>query len=49
MVDLAAPAKAFITEVAELALPEIQVVFQPKGMPLHEEAVKEEIFNFPSQ
>jgi hypothetical protein len=40
LADLAAPTKAFIAEVAELALPEIQVVFQPKEMLLQEEAVK---------
>ncbi len=42
LADLAAPAKAFITEVAELALPEIQIVFRPKEMPPQEEVIEEE-------
>ncbi len=40
--DLAAPAKVLITEVAELAMPEFQIVFRPKEMPPQEETVEQE-------
>ena len=42
LAELAALAKLLITEVAELALPEFQIVFRPKEMPPQEEAVEQE-------
>jgi hypothetical protein len=40
--ELIAPTKAFITEVASLALPDLLVMFRQKEMPPQEEAAEQE-------
>ena len=40
--ELIAPTKAFITEVASLALPDLLVMFRKKDMPPQEEAAEQE-------
>jgi len=39
--DLIAPTKDFIVEVAELALPDMQIVFRSKEMPPQEDLIND--------